>query len=148
MIPNSIRIPVPFEYVFPNGALLLSVDKAIDFDRLRDDDNQTRDEHGERVWTVRVLDLDPQAGKFGRPVETRVKISAPHQPVPPAAAMPGYPPAVAFTDVMVTPYADTSGCKGGRTPHKCRARLAWSIRAGAMVDPATLDNAPTAATAA
>ncbi|MBN1173432.1 MAG: hypothetical protein JXA67_14770 [Micromonosporaceae bacterium] len=146
MIPSSIKIPVPFEYVFPNGALLLGVDKSVDFDRLREDDNQARDEHGERVWMVRVLDLDPQAGRFGRSTEVKVKISAPHQPVPPAAAIPGYPPAVAFTDVTVTPYTDTSGCKGGRTPHKCRARLAWSIRAAAMVDPATL--ATPAATAA
>jgi hypothetical protein len=47
VVPNSIKIPVPFDYVFPHGALYLSVDKLIDFDRLREDDNQARDEHGQ-----------------------------------------------------------------------------------------------------
>ena len=56
MVPNSIKIPVPFEYVFPNGALFLSVDKLVDFDRLREDDNQARDEHGVRLWVVKVMD--------------------------------------------------------------------------------------------
>jgi hypothetical protein len=144
VIPGSIKIPVPFEYVFPNGALLLGVDKLVDFDRLRDDDNQARDDHGQRIWTVKVLDLDPQAGRFGRSTEVKVKISAPSAPQPPAAAIPGYPPTVAFTDLTVTPYTDATGCKGGRSPHKCRARQAWSIRAAALVDPATLD-APTRA---
>ena len=137
MIPSSIKIPVPFEYVFPNGALFLSVDKLVDFDRLREDDNQARDEHGTRIWVVKVMDLDPEAGKFGRTTEVKVKIAAPHQPVPPAPALPGYPPSVAFTDLTVTPYTDTVGCKGERKPHKCRARQAWSIRATDMREPDT-----------
>jgi hypothetical protein len=135
VVPNSIKIPVPFEYVFPNGALFLGVDKLVDFDRLSEADNQARDEHGERVWVVKVMDLDPEAGKYGRSTEVKVKIAAPAAPVPPASAMPGYPPAVAFTDLTVTPYNDATGCKGERRPHKCRARLAWSIRAGALVAP-------------
>jgi len=133
VVPNSIRIPVPFEYVFPHGALFLSVDKVVDFDRLREDDNQARDENGTRMWVVKVMDLDPEAGKFGRSTEVKVKIAAAVQPVPPATAIPGYPPSVAFTDVTVTPYADGSQCKGERKPHKCRGRLAWSIRAADVV---------------
>ena len=144
MIPGSIKIPVPFEYVFPNGALFLGVDKSTDFDRLREVDNQARDENGERLWVVKVMDLDPQAGRFGRSTEVKVKISAPHQPVPPAAMVPGYPPTVAFTDLTVTPYVVVTGCKGERKPHKCRSRLAWSIRATAMVDPTTLTGNPDA----
>jgi hypothetical protein len=144
VVPNSIKIPVPFEYVFPNGALFLDVDKLIDFDRLSEDDNQVRDEHGERVWAVKVMDLDPEAGKYGRSTVFKVKIAAPAAPVPPAPAVPGYPPAVAFTGLTVTPYNDTSGCKGERRPHKCRARLAWSLRAAALVPP----NASEAASAA
>ena len=139
MIPNSIKIPVPFEYVFPNGALFLGVDKLVDFDRLREDDNQARDDQGERVWVVKVMDLDPEAGRFGRSTEVKVKIAAAYQPVPPSSRLPGYPPVVAFTDVTVTPYTDNTGCKGERKPHKCRSRLAWSVRASAMVDPASLD---------
>jgi hypothetical protein len=136
LVPNSIKIPVPFEYVFPNGALYLGVDKLVDFDRLSDNDNQARDEHGTRIWVVKVMDLDPEAGRFGRSTEVKVKIAADQAPVPPASAMPGYPPAVAFTDVTVTPYNDSTPCKGDKRPHKCKARLAWSIRAGALVDPA------------
>ena len=135
MVPNSIKIPVPFEYVFPNGALFLGVDKLVDFDRLSQEDNQARDEHGVRVWVVKVMDLDPDAGKYGRSTEVKVKIAAPAAPVPPASGVPGYPPVVAFTDLTVTPYNDSTGCKGERRPHKCRARLAWSIRAGALVAP-------------
>jgi hypothetical protein len=59
--------------------------------------------------------------------------------------VPGYPPAVAFTDMTVTPYADTNPCKGDKRPHKCRARQAWSIRAGALVAPDRITAAATAA---
>ncbi|GIH08093.1 hypothetical protein Rhe02_61600 [Rhizocola hellebori] len=135
MVPNSIKIPVAFEYVFPRGALFLSVDKVIDFAKGRDGDNQARDENGVRLWSVKVLDLDPEAGKFGRSTELKVKIAANDAPQPPESAMPGYPPAVGFTEVTVTPYNDSNSCKGDKQPHKCRARLAWSIRAGAMVTP-------------
>ncbi len=79
-----------------------------------------------RLWVVKVMDLDPQAGKFGRSTEVKVKIAAEQQPVPPAPAIPGYPPAVEFTDLTVTPYTDSLGCKGDRQPHKCKARQAWS----------------------
>jgi hypothetical protein len=135
VIPSSVKIPMPFEYVFPNGALFLGVDKLVDFDRIREPDNQAHDEHGARLWVVKVMDLDPEAGKFGRSTEVKVKIAAEHQPVPPASMVPGYPPAVEFTDLTVTPYTDSLGCKGGKTPHKCKARQAWSLRAGALVEP-------------
>jgi len=135
VIPSSVKIPMPFEYVFPQGALLLGVDKQVDFDRVREADNQARDENGVRLWVVRVMDLDPEAGKFGRSTEAKVKIAAEQQPVPPAPAIPGYPPAVEFTDLTATPYTDSIRCKGTRQPHKCRARQAWSLRASAMVEP-------------
>lgn len=135
LVPNSIRIPVSYEYVFPNGALFLGVDKVVDFTKIREDDNQARDENGTRIWAVKVMDLDPGAGSFGRSTEVKVKIAAHEAPAPPAAVMPGYPPVVAFTDMTVTPYTDNNSCKGDKHPHKCRARLSWSIRAGAMVAP-------------
>jgi len=148
VVPNSVRIPVPFSYVFPHGALFLGVDKLVNFDRLREADNQARDEHDVPLWVVKVMDLDPDAGKFGRSTEVKVKIAAPVQPVPPTASMPGYPPSVAFTDVTVTPYVDNGSCRGGNTPHRCRARLAWSVRAGELIDIAELDESPAAARAA
>ncbi|SCL16879.1 hypothetical protein GA0074694_1804 [Micromonospora inyonensis] len=99
MVPMTLKVPVPFEYVFPAGALCLGVAPQVDFDRRGEADNQARDkETGERVWVVRVMDLDPEAGKFGRSTEVKVKVKvvAAHQPVPPASTVPGYPPAVQF----------------------------------------------------
>jgi hypothetical protein len=62
-------------------------------------------------------------------------VAAPVQPVPPAPTVPGYPPMVEFTGITLTPYTDSQRCKG--TGSKCRARLAWSIRATAMTEPQT-----------
>lgn len=137
MVPNSVRYPVPFEYAFPHGAIFLGVDKVVDFERLKEPDNQARDEHGERLWVVTVMDSDPEASKFGRSPQAKVKIAAAVQPVPPQALPVGGMTVtpVAFTDLTVTPYTDSNGCKGDRSPHRCRARLAWSLRATSMVAP-------------
>lgn len=137
MIPNSIKIPVPFEYVFPAGAMCLGVEPVTDFDKRGQADEQARDDNGVRLWAVTLMDLEEQTGKFRRPQEVKVKIAAPVQPVPPASKIPGYPPLVALTDVTLTPYVDSQKCFGSKKgePHKCRARQAWSIRAGALVDP-------------
>jgi hypothetical protein len=130
MVPLTLKVPVPFDYVFPAGVLCLGVDAAIDFDRRQEADNQARDkETGERVWVVRVMDLDPAAGKFGRTTEVKVKVVAPHQPVPPTSAVPGYPPAIEFDGLTLTPYVDSQRCKGAGN---CKARMAYSLRATAI----------------
>ena len=139
-IPNTMKVPVPWEFVAPHGALFLGVEPATDFDKRGQADDQLRDkETGERVWLVRGLDLDPEAGKFGASKEFKVRVVAAVQPVPPAPAIPGYPPAVEFTGVTITPYVDSQRCnanaKGETKPHKCRSRLAWSIRATGMTEP-------------
>jgi hypothetical protein len=134
LIPSSIKIPVPWEYVAPHGALCLGVEPATDFDKRGQGDDQLRDkETGQRVWLVKVLDLDPEAGKFGASKEIKVKVVADHQPVPPASTVPGYPPMVDFTDVTLTPYVDSQRCKGNAS--KCRARQAWSVRASGVTQP-------------
>lgn len=134
MIPSSIKIPVPWEYVAPHGALCLGVEPATDFDKRGQGDDQLRDkETGQRVWLVKVVDLDPEAGKFGASNEFKVKVVAEQRPVPPASAVPGYPPLVEFADVTLTPYVDSQRCKGNGS--KCRARQAWSIRAAGMTEP-------------
>lgn len=148
MIPSSIRVPVPGEYAFPKGALALGVEPLTDFDKRGQRDDQARDENGVRLWVVRGMDLDEDAGKFGRSTEFKVKIAAEQQPVLPTSPVPGYPPVVEFTDLVVTPYADTNSCKGSRQPnqpHKCRARLAWSFRASAVIAPAGLKSQAKAA---
>jgi hypothetical protein len=130
MVPPTLKVPVPFDYVFPAGVLCLGVEPAVDFERRNDPDNQVRDkETGERVWIVRGLDLDPAAGKFGRTTEVKVKICAPHQPVPPASAVPGYPPAIEFDGLTLTPYVDSQRCKGSGS---CKSRMAYSLRATAI----------------
>ncbi len=144
MVPNAIKVPVPWNYVAPHGVLCLGVEPATDFDKRGQGDDQLRDKDtGERVWLVRVLDLDPEAGKFGASKEFKVKVVAAQQPVPPASAVPGYPPMVEFTDVMLTPYVDSQRCKGGAS--KCRSRLAWSIKASAMTAPQQQASRATAA---
>nr|MDT0658969.1 hypothetical protein [Micromonospora sp. DSM 115978] len=130
MVPGSIKVPVPFDYVFPAGALCLGVAPQMDFDRRGQADDQARDkETGERIWIVRVMDLDPEAGKFGRSTEVKVKVVAPVQPVPPASTVPGYPPAIAFEGLTLTPYVDSQRCKQSG---QCKARMAYSLRANGM----------------
>ncbi|MEJ3748463.1 hypothetical protein WEI85_34915 [Actinomycetes bacterium KLBMP 9797] len=130
MVPLSLRVPVPFEYVFPHGALALGVDAQLDFERRGQGDDQARDkDSGERIWVVRVMDLDPEAGRFGRTTEVKVKVVAPHQPVLPASSVPGYPPSIEFDGLTLTPYVDSQRCKAG---DKCRARMAYSLRATAI----------------
>ncbi len=81
-------IPVEFGHVFPHGAYVLSVQPVRDFDKsTREHTVQEREkETGELVWSVEVIDADPEA----RESTVRVKIAAPVQPVPPDAA-PGVP---------------------------------------------------------
>jgi hypothetical protein len=132
MVPMTMKVPVPFEYVFPHGALCLGVEPVKDFDAKGADDQARDKDTGRRVWQVRVLDLDPEAGRFGASKEVKVKIAAEYQPVPPESAVAGMPPLVEFAGVTVTPYVNSQKrC----SPERCRARLAWSVRAESMTAP-------------
>jgi len=134
VVPNSIKVPAAFEYVFPNGCLLVSVDKATDWDKRNTGDDQARDkETGERVWIVTVMDLHNEEGGFRQSKEVKVKVLAPVQPVPPSPEFPGMPPLVAFTDMFLVPWVDSNKCTGTSSPHRCRARQGWSIKASGMV---------------
>jgi hypothetical protein len=141
-----MKVPVPSEYVFPYGCLLLGLEPAIDFDPRGQADDQLRDkETGERVWLGKLLDLDPAAGKFGASKEIKAKIVAPVQPVPPVSAVPGYPPMVELTDITLTPYVDSQRCNGSGS--KCKARLAWSIRVTGITEPQRAGTSKAAAAA-
>lgn len=138
-VPNGMKIPAAFEYVFPAGAMFMGVEPVTDFDRKASGvgDDQARDkETGERLWQVTVIDNDEEASKFGRSPAVKVKIVASHMPVPPGAQVEGYRPLVAFEGLTLTPYVDQNKCKA-KNPHKCGARQAFSLRATAMVDPTT-----------
>ena len=136
---NTIRVPVESSYVLSRGGMVVSIEAATDFDlRGKVDDAQARDkETGLRMWVVTVIDLDqvyqPDAepGGFRRTAEVKVRVMSNQRPVPPPARVAGFGPVIEFEGLTLTPYADTSKCTGsepGRS-HRCRARLAYSLRA-------------------
>ncbi len=136
-------IPVQFSNVFPHGAYVLSVQPVRDFDKsTREHTVQDRDkETGEPVWSVEVIDADPEA----RESTMRVKIAAPVQPVPPDAA-PGVPFCpVEFDGMTVVPYVDGKRC-GMRheKERQCKGRVAYSYRAKAMRAPGRPGSKPSA----
>jgi hypothetical protein len=134
----SVRAAVDARDVFPCNLLCLAVEAATDFDRRGLGDDQLRDKDtGERVWNVRCMDPNPEASKFGRVPAVTVKVTAPHQPVPPPAPFPGMPPLVSFEGMTVTPYLSNDKCKAPKPgeQHRCRAQVAYSVYATAMVDP-------------
>ena len=102
-------------------------------------DTQERDPYtGERVWLVRVIDLDTENQRKGQ-AEVAVKMAAAVQPAPPAAV--GSPlPLVEFTGLTVTPYVDAQKCTGRRDErgqHRCGARQGYSLRAAGMREPSS-----------
>jgi hypothetical protein len=109
-------IPVEFGTVFPDGAYAAGVFEAVrDFDRSQGDRFVQQKDKGTGlpVWTVDVIDADPQA----RARTVKVKVAAEYQPtLPPSSA--GSPfTAVEFTGLTVTPYVNQAG------------RLAYSFKA-------------------
>ena len=98
---------------------------------MRDFDRSTKDQAvqavdrdtGELVWTVDVVDADPEA----RERTVRVKVTAPVQPVPPETA-PGLPfRPVEFDGLTATAYVATLASG--------RGKLTWSFRATGMRAP-------------
>jgi hypothetical protein len=121
-VKNGVRLPVSFGEVFPHGCLMVpgSVGPVEDYDERTKNRTPAVDKlTGERVWSVRVIDLDPELGT--RPRETVVKVTGAVQPVPPA----GDVCAVEFERLTVTPYVNDKG------------RIAFSLRATAMRAPLT-----------
>ena len=128
------KFPVPMGEVFPHGAFVVSeVEPVRDFDKSAPGRpvQQVDKESGLPVWSVSVLDADPEARRADKTVT--VKIAATHQPVPPEAAhgLPFRP--VEFEGLTVTPYVQENGS---------RPRVAYSFRAAAMRAPAGQRPAP------
>lgn len=122
------RIKIEFGEVFPHGAFAVSeVTELPDFDRsTKDQKVQAFDEDtGMPLWTVDVLDADPEARKADR--QFSVRIAAKVQPVLPSAVadLPFRP--VEFEGLTATPYVSENGAG--------RARLAWSFRASGVRAP-------------
>jgi len=120
---GGTRFSVPFEAVFPHGAVFVpeSIAEAQDFDEKTRTRTPSKDKlTGQRVWQCRVMDMDPELGSRSR--EVSIKILADVQPVPPVG--PFQP--VEFENLTVTPYVGSNG------------RLAFSYRASGIVAPKTL----------
>lgn len=121
-VRNGVRLSVGFGEVFPHGCLFVpgSAGAVEDFDEKTRARTPAFDKvSGQPVWSVRVIDLDPELGTRAR--ETVVKIAAPVQPLPPAAEV----CPVEFDGLTVTPYVNDKG------------RIAFSYRAAHMRAPAT-----------
>lgn len=125
----SRRMEVVFGSVFPAGAYLVGdVEPVQDYKQEKRPDGsrpqQVDPDTGELIWTVPVLDADPEARKNEKTIN--VKISARQQPVPPANpdGLPFIP--VEFEGLTLTPWVDDNG----QFP-----RLAWSYRAKGMTAP-------------
>jgi hypothetical protein len=87
------------------------------------------------LWAVSVLDANPEVRNSDKTVV--VKIMDAVRPVPPET-MGGTPfRAVEFDGLTVTPYLDDKACSGpkGGERHRCRARMAYSLRATGMHAP-------------
>jgi hypothetical protein len=120
-LTGGTRFKVSMGEVFPAGCALVpgSITEAQDYDERTGRRSPAKDKvTGQRVWSCRVIDLDPELD--GRSREVAVKILAEVQPVPPSGEM--FAP-VEFEGLMVTPYANDKG------------RMAFSFRATAIVAP-------------
>jgi hypothetical protein len=122
------RFKISHDEVFPHGAYLVSaVTPVVDFERSTRDNKiqQTDQESGLPLWTVDVLDADPDASRSARTVA--VKIAAKVQPVPPSnnTGSPFTP--VVFSGLSALPYVE-------RVTEEF-SRVAWSFRAESMTAP-------------
>ncbi len=114
------RIKVEFSVVFEYGLFMVGeVDILKDFDKsTKDKPVQAIDEETRMpIWTVDVIDPDPQASKATRSLS--VRIISRLQPVPTEAAGEGPFRPVAFEGLTALPYIDDNGNF---------SRIVWSYR--------------------
>lgn len=122
------RIKVEFGEVFPHGAFVVSeIGPLRDFEKSKNGQVvQMHDEDtGYPIWTVDVLDGDPEVRKADR--QQSVRIVAKHCPVLPSPT-PGMPfRPVEFAGMTATPFVAQQG--------DTRPRIAWSYRATDLFAP-------------
>lgn len=124
------RFPVAFDAVFPRGAFLVGeVEAVADFNAAAREDGSRPQQLDKDtrlpVWSVQVLDADPEASKRDKTVT--VKLLASHQPVPPSNETPFPFTPVEFVGLTALPWIDDNGAG--------RARIAWSFRADDLTAP-------------
>ncbi|MFC5175599.1 plasmid replication, integration and excision activator [Nocardioides taihuensis] len=128
------KLPVEFGVVFPYGAYAVGEVQPV-----RDYDKSTREQlvqavdpdTGLLLWSVEVVDADPEAKKSTRTMA--VKVSAKVQPVLPdsISGLPFTP--VEFERLTATAYIEQNGDF---------SKVAWSLRAGDVRAPARNQTAP------
>ena len=112
--------------VFPHGVGVVgAVAPLVDFDRSTKENKvqQLDKDSGLPVWVVDVMDFDPEA----RERTFKVKITAPHQPVPPNAIEGAPVRPVQLEGLQVMPYLKEVG--------NGRSRVAYSLRASGLAAP-------------
>jgi hypothetical protein len=122
------RFPVEFGTAFPRGLYAISeVEPARDWDessgekfvQARDVDKRSGEGTGMPVWTVEVMDADPEASRSQKSLTLRIVAeSEPRLPAP-LDGSPFVP--IELDGLTAAPYVAT-GASG-------RGRLAWSYRA-------------------
>jgi hypothetical protein len=128
------QVPVEFGTVFPSGAYATGgFEKVRDFDKSKGDlvVQQADKATGLPLWVIEVI--DPQEGT--RQLTVKVKVASEYQPpLPPP--VPGSPfIAIEFDGLTVTPYVDSTRCKGDG---KCGGRVAYSLKATGVHAPSRL----------
>ncbi|MEV4261266.1 plasmid replication, integration and excision activator [Kribbella sp. NPDC049584] len=124
------KINIQFGEVFPHGVYAVSeVTQVRDFDRSTKDRPvySVDEDSGLNVWSVDVMDGDPEARKADR--QLSIKILSTQKPVLPSSNGLPFTP-VEFDGLTATPYVAENGG---------RPRLAWSFRATGVRAP---KNAP------
>lgn len=121
------KVPVEFGVAFPYGAYAVGEVSAVkDYDRsTRESAIQAVDpDSGLPLWSVEVVDADPEATKATRTMS--VKVAAKYQPVLPSKTD-GVPFApVEFDKLTATAYIEEKGDF---------SRIAWSLRAAEVHEP-------------
>ena len=116
------RFKISHHEVFPHGAFIVApVAPVLDFDQSTRDVKvqQVDKDTGELIWSIDVLDADPEAPRKSKTVS--IKILAKVQPVPPANDSNSPFTPVEFDGLTALAYIDDNGN---------RPRIAWSFRAG------------------
>lgn len=135
-ITGGARLPISHDEVFPNGALVMGVEPMLKYQSADDKARgvparpETDKVSGLPMFAVTVID---QAAERKSDAVVTVKIAAQHQPVPPEAIPGTNLRPVIFEGLTLTPWIDDKACRSNPGErHKCRARLAYSLRATGM----------------
>ncbi len=121
------RFKISHHEVFPHGAYIVApVAPVLDFDQSTRElkVQQVDKDTGELIWSIDVLDADPEAPRKSKTVS--IKILGKVQPVPPSNESNSPFTPVEFDGLTALAYIDDNGN---------RPRIAWSYRAAGMHAP-------------